>query len=147
MEQEPYYIVITRKNQVLLSFLKIRVVINKRQIWLLSDCNPVVITLTQNDAQLLATDGFHFSRPLTLHYPKEGTYFRLKIVCAIDDRSLIVGSLILAISYLLGFYTGFLLLKIISFFPLIYFLLFYYVNRRDFIQVKQDRSAVELLKK
>lgn len=147
MEQEPYYIVITRKNQVLLSFLKIRVVINKRQIWLLSDCNPVVITLTQNDAQLLATDGFHFSRPLTLHYPKEGTYFRLKIVCAIDDRSLIVGSLILAISYLLGFYTGFLLLKIISFFPLIYFLLFYYVNRRDFIQVKQDRSTVELLKK
>jgi len=147
VEQEPYYIVITRKNQVLLSFLKIRVVIDKKQIWPLADCNPVVITLAENDLQLLATDGFHFSRPLTLHYPKEGTYFRLKIVCAIDDRSLLTGALILVVSYLLGFYTGFLLLKIISFLPLIYFLLYYYVNRRDFIQVKQDRPRAGLLKK
>ncbi|MDF2386246.1 hypothetical protein JMG10_32575 [Nostoc ellipsosporum NOK] len=147
MEQELYYIVITRKNQVLLSFLKIRVVIDKRQIWTMSDCNPVVITLAKNDLQLLATDGFHFSRPLTLHYPREGTYFRLKIVCAIDDRSLLAGSLILATSYLLGFYTGFLLLKIISFLPLIYFLLLYYVNRHDFIQVKQDKPKAGLLKK
>jgi len=147
LEHVPYYIVITRKNQVLLSFLKIRVVVNNQLIYPLSGYEPVIIYLQQNDARLLATDGFHFSKTLKLHYPKEGTYFQLKVVCAIGDRELLTGAAMLVISYLLGFFTGLLLLKILSFAPILYFLFFYYVNRKDFIQVKQDAVRNHLAKK
>jgi len=47
-----------------------------------------------------------------------------------------VGIAMIIICYLLGFATGFFILKLLSFFPLIYFLFFYYINRKDFLQIK-----------
>ncbi len=131
----------------MLSFLKLRVVVNNKQIYPLTGYEPVVIYLQQNDARILVTDGFHFSRTLRLHYPKKDTFFRLKVVCAIEDRELLAGSIFLVLAYLLGFYTDLLLLKLLSFAPIVYFLFSYYINRRDFIRIRQDAARKQLPKK
>jgi hypothetical protein len=58
LENIPYHIVITRKNQVLLSFLKIRVVVNGKDIYPLLNNRPVVITVQENHPKIVVTDGF-----------------------------------------------------------------------------------------
>jgi hypothetical protein len=132
----PYYIIITRKNQVLLSFLKIRVIVNNRDIYPLLDTEPVVIPVENDTPKIVVTDGFHFTRPLKLVF-KEPAYFNFNVVCAIDDMQLLVASLVLIIFYLLGFFTNFFPFKLMSFTPLLWFLVVYYINRRDFIRIKQ----------
>jgi hypothetical protein len=126
--------IITRKNQVLLSFLKIRVVVNGKEIYPLPDSKPVVITVTQNNPKVVVTDGYHFTKPVELVYHHLNTYY-FKVICVIDDMQLVAGSILLIVLYLLGFYTGVFILKLFSFTPVVYFLFFYYINRKEFIQI------------
>ena len=133
----PYHIIITRQNQVLLSFLKIRVVINGREIYPLSTTEPVEITVDRNNPKVVVTDGYHFTKPVELVYHHLDTY-HFKVICAIDDIELIAGSVLLIVLYLLGFYTGTFILKLLSFLPIVYFLVCYYINRKEFIQITPD---------
>jgi hypothetical protein len=130
----PYYIIITRKNQVLLSFLKIRVVVNNHDIYPLLDTEPVVIPVEKDHPKIVITDGFHFTKPIELVF-KQPAYFNFNVVCAIDDLQLLAASLILAILYLLGFITGLFILKLLSFTPILWFLFYYYLNRKNFIRI------------
>lgn len=130
----PYYIVLQRKNQVLLSFLKIRAVINGKEIYTLPDSKPVVITVQANNPRIVITDGYHITKPLKLVYKDLHTYC-FRVVCAINDVQLIIGFAVLVILYLSGFYTGVLALKVFSFFPVVYLLMFYYMNRKEFIRL------------
>jgi hypothetical protein len=130
----PYHIVITRKNQVLLSFLKIRVVINGKEIYPLSHSEPVKITVTENNPKVVVTDGYHFTKPMELVYHHLNTYY-FKVICVIDDVQLIAGILLFVVLYLIGFYTGAFILKLVSFAPIVYFLFFYYINRKDFLEI------------
>jgi hypothetical protein len=130
----PYHIVITRKNQVLLSFLKIRAVVNGIQIHPLPDSRPVTITVMENNPKVVITDGFHFTKPMELVYHHLDTYY-FKVICVIGDLQLIAGSLLLVVLYLIGFATGFFILKLVSFLPVLYFLFLYYINRKEFIQI------------
>ncbi|MDP4264240.1 MAG: hypothetical protein Q8941_17050 [Bacteroidota bacterium] len=134
MAQGPFYIVITRKNQALLSFLKIRVVVNGKDIYPLPDSRPVTITVMENNPKVVVTDGYHFTKPVELVYHHLHTYY-FKVICVIDDMQLVAGSLLLIILYLLGFLTGVFILKLTSFLPILYFLFFYYINRKEFIQI------------
>ena len=134
MPKAPYYIIITRKNQVLLSFLDIRVVVNNKEIYPLQTTEPVVIPLEKDNPRIVITDGFHFTKPLELNF-KRPAYFNFDVVCAIDDLQLLAGSLILAILYMLGFLTGFFLLKLLSFTPIVWVLIYYYFNRKNFIRI------------
>ncbi|HYM92828.1 MAG TPA: hypothetical protein VET23_01720 [Chitinophagaceae bacterium] len=134
MSNAPYHIVITRKNQVLLSFLKIRVVVNGKEIYPLINDKPVTIDVQENHPSIVVTDGFHHTKPLELVYHHLNIYY-FKVICAISDIQLLAGFMILALFYLLGFYTGFFFLKAISFFPIIYILFLYYINRKEFIQI------------
>ena len=134
MSNAPYYIVITRKNQVLLSFLKIRVVVNGKDIYPLANDKPVVITVQENHPKIVITDGFHFTKPLELVYHHLNTYY-FKVVCAIGDFQLLAGFFFLALFYLLGFYSGIFIVKLLSFLPLLYILFLYYINRKEFIQI------------
>ncbi|MBS1920342.1 MAG: hypothetical protein JST17_08820 [Bacteroidetes bacterium] len=68
MEHGPYHIVISRKNQVLLSFLKIRVVVNGNMIYPLIKNQPLVISVKENHPKIVITDGFHHTKPLELVY-------------------------------------------------------------------------------
>lgn len=124
-----------RKNQVMLSFLKIRAVINGHDIYPLGNTKPVVIPLSSNHPRIVITDGFHITRPLKLVY-KDINIYCFQVTCVISDWQLAVGFAALAISYLAGLYTGLLLLKIASFLPLVYLLLFYYLNREQFLRLK-----------
>lgn len=123
-----------RKNQALLSFLKIRAVVNGREIYPLTDSKPVVIPVDANKPRLVITDGYHISKPLKLVYKDINTYC-FKVVCAISDKQLLIGFLGLAFMYLAGFFTSLLVLKVLSFLPLVYLLMFYYLNRKDFFKL------------
>jgi hypothetical protein len=130
----PYHIVITRKNQVLLSFLRIRAIVNGKEIYPLQDSTPVMLTVMENHPKVVVTDGYHFTQPVELVYHHLNTYY-FKVVCVIDDLQLLAGSFLLIVLYLLGFYTDVFVLKLTSFLPIIYFLFYYYINRKDFIQI------------
>lgn len=123
-----------RKNQVLLSFLKVRAVVNGKEIYPLPDSKPVVIPVQANNPRIVITDGYHISRPLKLVYKDLHTYC-FKVVCAVSDEQLFGGFIGLAGMYLAGFFTGLFLLKLLSFMPLVYLLLFYYLNRKDFFKL------------
>jgi len=119
---------------VLLSFLRIRVVVNGKEIYPLASSQPIKITVMQNNPKVVVTDGYHFTQPMELVYHHLNTYY-FKVICVIDDMQLIAGFVLLAVLYLLGFYTGVFILKITSFFPIVYFLFYYYINRKEFIQI------------
>jgi hypothetical protein len=119
---------------VLLSFLKIKVIVNGREIYPLLTTKPVVIPVKQNNPRIVVTDGYHITRPLKLVYKDLHTYC-FRVVCAISDLQLIVGFVVLAGFYLTGYLTGILFFKIFCFAPVLYLLVFYYLSRRDFIRI------------
>jgi hypothetical protein len=119
---------------VLLSFLKIRAIVNGREIYPLLNTKPVVIPVMENNPRIVVTDGYHITRPIKVVYKDLHTYC-FKVSCAISDRQLLFGFIVLAGLYLSGFYTGILALKVFSFLPAIYLMLFYYLNRKEFIRL------------
>ena len=142
MPDASYYIIIARKNQVLLSFLNIRVIVNNKEIYPLLTTQPVIIPVEKDQLSIVITDGFHFTRPLRLTYDQPG-YFNFEVTCIVEDLQLPGGSLLLVICFLLALFTGFLVLKILSFLPIIWFLFFYYVNRKDFLQIKKAGKRIK----
>jgi hypothetical protein len=119
---------------VLLSFLKIRVIVNGKEIYPLLNTRPVVIPVPENNPKIVVTDGFHITKPLKLVY-KDVPVCCFRISCAISDRQLLVGFLVLAILYLTGMFTGIMPIKVFSFLPLIYLVMFYYLNRKEFLRL------------
>ena len=119
---------------MLLSFLKIRVIVNDKEIYPLLTNEPVVIEVKDDATKIVITDGFHFTHPIKLGF-KRPSYYNFKVVCAINDLQLLTGSLLLVALYLLGFFTGIFILKLISFLPIVWFLSLYYFNRKEFIKV------------
>ena len=126
---------ITRKKQILLSFLNIRVIINGTEIYPVKQGQRVIIPLESNNPKVVVTDGYHFTKPLELVYHHLHTYY-FKIVCAIDDTQLLAGCCVLVLFYLMAFVTGIFVLKLLSLFPVLYFLFLYYINRKEFIQIQ-----------
>ena len=108
---------------------------NNKEIYPLVSHKPIVIPVTSNKPVIVATDGFHYTRPLKFSYDQP-SYYRLKITCAIDDLQLLGGAFVLVLSYLLGFFTGIFLIKLFSFLPLAGFLIIYYINRKDFLRLR-----------
>jgi hypothetical protein len=127
--------VITRKSQLLINFLNIRVIVNGKDIYTLPPDKPVVISLSENKAKLVATDGYHITKPLELSYHLPHTYY-LKVICAIDNNLLITGVVLLIIFSLVGLISNITFLQVLSFVPVLYFLFLYYINRREFIKIQ-----------
>lgn len=121
---------------MLLSFLKIRAIVNGREIYPLQNTKPVVIPVMENNPRIVITDGYHITKPLKLVYKDLPTYC-FHVACAISDRQLLAGFIVLTVLYLSGLYTGLLILKVFSFIPVIYLLFFYYLNRKEFIKLVQ----------
>jgi len=104
----------------------------------LTSDDPVVIEVHDNHPRIVVTDGFHFTKPIELVY-KQPSYYHFKVVCSIDDIQLLGNFFVLVVFYLLGFLTGVLVLKLLSFLPIVYLLFAYYIDRNSFIQIKQDK--------
>ena len=127
--------VITRKNQVLLNFLDVRVVVNGQLIYPLHIERPVVIPLSQQPFSIVATDGFHITNPVKVEcFPRQTRH--LNIVCAIDDGAMFVGIVLLLFFALLAFNAEIQLLKWLSFMPVLYFIFTFYIRRKKYIQIK-----------
>lgn len=94
----------------------------------------MVIPVMENNPRIVITDGYHITRPLKLVYQDMPVYC-FKIACVITDRQLLLWFLVLAVLYLGGLYTGIAELKFLSFGPLLYLLLLYYLNRKEFIRL------------
>ena len=123
-----------QRNQFLLRFLKLRVVVNGQQIYPLVKNKPVVIDMPTNPTKLVITDGFHITTPINVTYSqKHARYFT--IVCVIEDAQLVVGFLLIAVLYAMGFTSGIVFLQVLSFIPILYFLFIYYINRKEFIRI------------
>ncbi|MBS1609862.1 MAG: hypothetical protein JSS70_14100 [Bacteroidetes bacterium] len=114
---------------------RIKVIVNGNNIYSLTDKNKLIITLDENNPKIVITDGFHYTKPLELVFHHVHTYY-FRVACIIENYQLAVGIAMIIICYLLGFATGFFLIKLFSFFPIIYFLFFYYINRNDFLQLQ-----------
>ncbi len=119
---------------MLLSFLKIRAIVNGKEIYPLLTTKPVAIPVMENNPRVVITDGYHITTPLKLVY-KDIPVYCFMVVCAITDKQLLAGFFVLAVLYLSGLYTGLLVLKFFTFLPLIYLLFFYYLNRKEFIRL------------
>lgn len=119
--------------------LNVRVIVNNKEIYPLSNTEPVVIEVHENHPKVVVTDGYHFTKPVDLTY-KQPSYYHFKVVCAIDDMQLVGNFFMLILFYLLGFFTGVFVLKLLSFLPILYLLFAYYIDRNSFIQIRQDRS-------
>lgn len=119
--------------------LNVRVIVNNKEIYPLNNTEPVVIEVQQNHPKVVVTDGYHFTKPVDLTY-KQPSYYHFKVVCAIDDMQLVGNFFVLILFYLLGFFTGVFILKLLSFLPILYLLFAYYIDRNSFIQIKQDKS-------
>lgn len=108
--------------------------VNGRDIYPLADSKVVVIPVQENNPKIVITDGYHITKPVKLVYKDMHTYC-FKVVCAVNDRQVYIGMGVLFVLYLSGFLTGFLVLKVFSFFPILYLLMFYYLNRKDFFRL------------
>lgn len=128
---------IRRANQVLLSFLKVQVIVNNKEIYPLLNDKPVLIEADNDLVKIVVSDGFHFTKPIELKY-SQPSFYHFKIVSPVNDLQLLGGAFIMFFFYLLGFITGILLMKLLSFVPIILLLVIYYVNRKSFIQIRQD---------
>ena len=126
---------ITRESQLLINFLNLRVIINGKDIYTLLPQKPVLISLNENIAKLVATDGFHYTKALELFFPVPQTY-QVKVECAIDNNLLITGVVLLVMFALVGVVSDLVFLRLLSFVPVLYFLFLYYINRREFIRIR-----------
>ena len=123
---------------MLLSILNIRVIVNNKEIYPLTNEDPVIIEVYDKHPRIVVTDGFHFTKPIDLNYTQP-SYYHFKVVCSVDDMQLFGNIFVLIVFYLLGFFTGNLILKLLSFLPIFYLLFAYYIDRKSFLQIKQDR--------
>lgn len=85
--------------------------------------------------RIVVTDGFHYTKPVELVLQNLHIHY-YKVVCTIEDDQLIFGLILLVLFYTAGLTSGLLFLKILSFAPLVFFLLIYYRNRNSFLQLK-----------
>ncbi|HWJ89905.1 MAG TPA: hypothetical protein VNR87_02270 [Flavisolibacter sp.] len=109
--------------------------VNGHYIYSMVRNKPIVIDMPTNPSKVVVTDGFHITKPLELTYSPRYTHF-YKIVCAIEDDQLLVGFVIIALLYAMGATSGMVLLQLLSLGPIFYFLFLYYINRREFIQLR-----------
>lgn len=96
---------------------------------------PILVPLKAARPRIVVTDGYHYTKPQELALQHIYIYY-FKVVCAIEDDHLIFGFILLALFYTAGLTSDLLVLKIISFLPLLYFLFVYYKNRNTFLQLK-----------
>ena len=120
---------------MLLRFLKIRVIIDGMFIYPLERSKPVVVSVKAARTRVVITDGYHYTKPMELRLQNLQVHY-YKVGCVIEDDQLIVGFILLLLFYTAGLTSDLLILKILSFAPLLYFLIVYYRNRATFLQLK-----------
>ena len=95
----------------------------------------MVIPVKFNNPKIVATDGYHITQPLELVFHHIHRY-HFKIVCVIGDSQLAAGFVLMAVLFFVGMVSGLLVVRLLSVLPVFYFLFLYYINRKEFIQIR-----------
>ncbi len=134
-----FHIFLHTENHWLLRFLKLRAIVNGRDIYFLNARTPLVIFVEQNNPGIVITDGFHFTRPAKVHF-KNGNACAFRLSCGVQNWQLMLSIGCTLLLFTAGMWTGHLVFKVLSFFPLVYLLAFYYLNREDFFRLVPLKS-------
>jgi hypothetical protein len=127
--------VVIQKNNLLLRFFKLRLIVNGSNIYSLVKGQPIVVNIPTNPSRIVVTDGYHITQPFEIEYSHNRTYY-YKIGCGIEDDQLIFGTVIIILLYAMGSTSGMILLQLLSLAPIFYFLFLYYINRKEFIKIR-----------
>lgn len=133
--------VITRKSSLLLNLFKVRVVVDGSKIYQLERDSSIEIGCSNSRPRIVVTNGFHHSPCYEVKYNQSQVCY-FNVGCALDDNLLAAGGLLLILLYLAGLTSGILLLKVVSFLPILYFLYVYYINRKEFIQLRYNNQLM-----
>ena len=120
---------------MLLRFLQLRVVVNGKLIYPLEKQKPVVVSMEVARAQIVVTDGFHYTPPYDVVCTRQG-FQQITIGCLIEDEQLIAGLILLILFYAASLTSGLLALKIMSFLPIFVFVYLFYIRRNKFLKIK-----------
>lgn len=120
---------------MLLRFLKIRLIVDGMTIYPIERGKPILVSFKAARPRVVVTDGYHYTKPLELVLQNLHIHY-YKVVCTIEDDQLVFGFILLVLFYTAGLTSDLLLLKLMSFIPLIYFLIVYYRHRNSFLQLR-----------
>jgi hypothetical protein len=119
----------------------VQIVVDNKDIYPLLNDQPVIIEVHDNNTKIVISDGFHFTKSIELNYSQPG-FYHFRIVSPVNDLQLLGGAFVMIFFYLMGFLTGLLFIKLISFIPILLLICIYYLNRRSFIQLRQEKLSV-----
>jgi hypothetical protein len=122
-----------------LNYFDVRVIINGHSIYQLEKDNPIIIPLHASRPQIVVSNGYHITPCYEVTCQHLHTYI-IKVDCAIDDNQILTGAVLMGLFYSVGLSSDILILKLLSFVPILYFLYEYYLNRKDFIQLRLANS-------
>lgn len=127
---------IVQKNHLLLRFLKVRLVVNGKVIYPVSRNKPIEISIPTNPTKIVATDGFHITKPVEVQCNyRQNNYYQIS--CGIENDQLIVGAILVLIVFSMGTTSGLWLMQLFAFVPIFYFLFSYYIRRKEFIRIRK----------
>lgn len=105
------------------------------QIYSLELGKPVLVSLSANYPIIVVTDGFHFTKPMQVNYGRHRSY-HLSVNCIVDNDRLLAGTIITILFFLMGLTSGILLIRFLSFLPILYFLYLFYIDKKSYLQLK-----------
>lgn len=126
---------IVRKKRLLLRLLPLRMVVNGSDIYSLREKQPLIISTRHCPAQLVVSNGFHFSPPVQLDTLQQDKY-ALEVDCQIDDIRIL--STVFVTILLFGFYwiTGMRGMQVAANIPLLYLLWLFYFRRKQMLVIR-----------
>lgn len=118
-------------DQLILRLLKVRIVLNGKDIYELQKNTPSVIEVFEPSCMLTLTDGFHHSKLFQVNF-KTQNVFRLKVSSILDNGRLLFLLILTVLFFVIAFLNELFWLKTLSFIPLVLLLYFYYIKRDSF---------------
>jgi hypothetical protein len=118
-------------DQWILRLLKVRIILNGKDIYELQKNRPSVIEIFEPSCILTLTDGFHHSKRFQVNFKTKYVY-RLKVSSILDNGRLIFLLLLTLFFFAMAILNELFWLKLVSFIPLILILYFYYIKRDSF---------------
>ena len=106
---------------------------NDHDIYEFREKRPVIISCAGNAMKLVVTNGFHYSRVVTVKC-KPGFHF-YEVESFIDNIQLLTGLVMTFLFFGIYIFSGAILFMIFANVPLLMMLFIFYIRRKDFIQV------------
>lgn len=94
-----------------------------------------MIHLPENPSKVVATDGYHITPPVKIPYIEKERHYYI-VACAIENDALIGAAIFMLLLFTMGESSGAVFLQVLSFVPIAYILLLYYLKRKEFIQIR-----------